>query len=941
MSTHGSEKNWTFRQSDPGAENRLLNGVDGLRPVVAKLLSQRGVTTPEQAQEFLNPKLEDLHSAEMMPGAVQAAHRVIQAVRDDERICIFGDFDVDGVTSTSILVKLLTDLRIHDQGEIEFYIPHRIDEGYGMNLEAINELSERGVNLLITVDCGINSNEEVVLANDLGMDVIITDHHSPKDPVPEAYAVVHPALIGSEYPFPFLAGVGVAYKLASVIASVWNEQGGNPRVDADDYLDLVALGTVADAVPLIGENRILVSAGFQRLRSMQAGTYLPILLSGTKVADCSSMTMRDISFTIAPLINAAGRIASARKCVDLLCATDQESAISIAEELREQNKRRREIQERVAKEARHLLEDFELEGEGVIVLGAENWHLGVLGIVASKLQEENNRPTVLLNIENGVAKGSGRSMGDFSLIEALSENQDLLDRFGGHHYAAGLSLQAEKIDELRTRLSRYGADRKVDGATGQPHVIDAHIDNDDVSIELARDIALLEPFGNGNEEPLFLVGGRLDKVKPVGAKGEHLKFLLMGSGAPLEAIAFRQEEPDYQDRCEIAAHIEINHWNSRERVQLKVADMRCDRPITMDNEPLLDLVVSSVLSDQIPAPISVSSHKQIVDLTAKLHGHNMRVMWLLPNEESLEFFSSWLESDYPVLFSAAELLTRFNSGEDDECLCNQLSSEDPDLNFALIEGDLLRREKLRSVIESSLKNDWVALVIDPDEGGIAPSNPANSIRVTLSIPETLKKWKVFDARGEGSRAYYDDLREKRKSVIGYDSTQRVWEDLSSSLEGRGAAHIVLRGCPRSAWELRQLGLSHWNRRGVFHLAYGLQEAKMAEEALKEKCPSEESLREFYRRIQELGDGCTTEKLSALLGRPRTSASLRILEEIGVVEWHGDAVKILPSNRRKLTESLAFRIGQKRLSAFQEFKNKALNMRPGQLEKECGLYSQSP
>ncbi len=940
MKTHGSEKNWTFRESVPEVEVRLLQGVDGLSPVVAKLLSQRGVTTPEQAQAFLDPKLEGLHSAEMMPGAVKASQRVIRAVRDDERICIFGDYDVDGVTSTSILVKLLNSMRTHTQGEIEFYIPHRIDEGYGMNIEAIKELAERGVKLLITVDCGINSNEEVSLANELGMDVIITDHHSPKDPLPDAHAVVHPAVIGSEYPFPFLAGVGVVYKLATVIASLWNEQDGDARIDADDYLDFVALGTVADAVPLIGENRILVSAGFQRLRNMQAGTYLPILLAGTKVADCSSMTMRDISFTIAPLINAAGRIASARKCVDLLCATDQESAISIAEELQEQNKRRREIQEKVAKEARRLVEEFDLEDEGVIVLGSEGWHLGVLGIVASKLQEENNRPTVLLNIENGVAKGSGRSMGDFSLIEALSESEELLDRFGGHHYAAGLSLQADRIDELRARLSKYGADRDVNGAIGQPHVIDAHIDNDDVSTELARDIALLEPFGNGNEEPLFLVGGRLDKVKPVGAKGEHLKFQLMGTGAPLEAIAFRQEEPDYRDRCEIAAHIEINHWNGKERVQLKVEDMRCDRPIAIQNEPLLDEVVSSVLSDKIPAPISVSSHKQIVDLTAKLHEHNLRVMWLLPNEESLEFFSSWLESDYPVLFSAAELLTRFNSREDDECLCNQLSSEDPDLNFALIEGDLLRGEKLRGVVESSLKKDWVALVIDPDEGGVAPSNPGSSIRVTLSVPDTLKRWKVLDARGDGSKAYYDDLREKRKSVIGYDSTQRVWDDLSNSLEGREAAHIVLRGCPRSAWELRQLGLSHWNRRGVFHLAYGVDEAERAQEALEEKCPSEESLREFYRRIQELGGSCTTEKLSTLLGRARTSASLHILEEIGVVEWHAGSVKILPSNRRKLTESLAFRIGQKRLVAFQEFKNKALNMRPEQLEKVCGLYSQS-
>ena len=553
-----------IRLKEQASAEELKNKLSIPLPI-AKVLSNRGFSV-EDARIFLNPKIEDLYSPFLLDGVKEAAERVKRAIENNEIILIHGDYDVDGVTSLALLYRNLKKLGAKN---VIPYIPSRFEEGYGLSEKSIEIAKERGASLIITVDCGVTAVEEAEMATKEGIDLIITDHHEPADEIPRAFAVINPKL--GEYPFPDLAGVGVTFKFLMGLYTYLGQKLTPLYWD----LDLVTLGTVADLVPLIDENRILVKFGLKTLnKSLKAG-----INALKKVARLNGeLRTWHISFIMAPRLNAAGRLSHAQKAFELLVTTDGKEAARLAKELNEENKRRQQIESKIYEEAKSLVEQYEMFNDMVLVLGSPNWHEGVIGIVASKLVEDYYRPTLMISVNGETAKGSGRSIPTFHLFNAMRKVEDLFMAFGGHKYAAGFRISTDDIDELRKRINEVA--RKM--LTSEDLIPEVHIDAEvtlqDLDEKFFEAYEMLSPFGQGNPRPVFCIKEAEVVGEPKIVGENHLKFALRQGNAhifafaPQKASLIKKVRP--LSRVDIVFTFTRDEWARNPRYELRVIDIR-------------------------------------------------------------------------------------------------------------------------------------------------------------------------------------------------------------------------------------------------------------------------------------------------------------------------------------------------------------------------------
>ncbi|NWF89399.1 MAG: single-stranded-DNA-specific exonuclease RecJ [Ignavibacteriaceae bacterium] len=501
---------------------------------LAKLLVLRDIKNYQQAKKFFRPTLDSIYDPFLMNGMDAATSRIIRAITTNEKICIYGDYDVDGTCATALLYMFLKKFG----AQVEFYIPKRLTEGYGISKIGIEHVKQTGTTLLVSVDCGITANEETLFANELGMDVIICDHHQPKYELPNAYAILDPLKPDCSYPFKFLSGAGIAFKLAQGIS----ERIGKRNLPLQ-YLDLVALAASADIVPLIDENRILVREGLNQINnSPRPGINALIRSSHLEAGD---LTSGQIVFTIAPRINAVGRLGDAERAVKLLITENIDEAFSLAEVLESENYERRKIDEGTFAQALDLVEtQLDLDKNLAIILHEESWHPGVIGIVASRLVEKYYRPTIMLTTVDGVAKGSARSTGNFNIYEALKKCEDLLIHFGGHQSAAGLAVEIDKINDFKIKFNHI-----VKETIGEDEFLpEIHIDSklkfSDLSPKFFRIIDQFAPFGPGNMRPVFWADNLSVEGKPRFVGNNHLIINLKqkGSDRILDCIGFNMGE---------------------------------------------------------------------------------------------------------------------------------------------------------------------------------------------------------------------------------------------------------------------------------------------------------------------------------------------------------------------------------------------------------------
>lgn len=540
-------------------------------PAICELLVQRGVTSVKEAEQFFSPSLRDLHDPFLMPQMDLAVARLNRAMGSKQRIMVYGDYDVDGTTAVSLVYKYL----LNYYSNIDYYIPTRYDEGYGISRRVIDEFHQQGVKLVIILDCGIKAIEEIKYAASLGIDFIICDHHVPDDELPPAVAILNPKLEGSTYPYPHLSGCGVGYKFMQGFSM---SNGINP-IDLEGMLDLVAVSIAADIVPMTGENRILTYHGLRRINSNPNMGLRAILricgLTGREI------TISDVIFKIGPRINASGRMQSGREAVDLLVARDAAEALEKAKAIDQYNKDRKELDKRITEEANTILssrDELHSDKKSIVIYNKE-WHRGIIGIVASRLTEIYYKPAVVLTHSNGLATGSSRSVQGFDIYKAVDAARDLLENFGGHTYAVGLSLKEENIPEFTRRFEEYVA-KNITTTQLTPQLdIDTFITFADITPRLLSLLKRFNPFGPGNQKPVFCTRRVTDfgTSKLVGKQLEHIKLELVDdtSGKVFNGIAFNLAEHFDHIHAgkpfDICYTIEENkHRNASDNIQLQV-----------------------------------------------------------------------------------------------------------------------------------------------------------------------------------------------------------------------------------------------------------------------------------------------------------------------------------------------------------------------------------
>jgi len=547
-------------------------------PLVAQVLVNRGVTTADAAGEFLNPKLTNLHDPSGLAGTVEAADRLARAVRDKEKIVIYGDYDVDGMTAVAILHACLRMLG----ASADFYVPHRLDEGYGVNVEAVRKIIADGAKLIVTVDCGVSAVEPLAEAVAAGVDVIVTDHHGLPKKLPDVTAIVHPRLPGKSYANPDLAGVGVAFKLAWQLARTVC---GRDRVDEpmrDFLLDatcLAALGTIADVVPLVGENRTIATFGLRGLPGTRHAGLRALLESAKLVGE--KLDAYHVGFLLAPRLNAAGRMGHARLAVELLTSASADRSRAIADYLNKQNDERRKVERAIAAEAAQMVVDQGLDApeSRCIVLASENWHGGVIGIVASRLVEKFSRPTILVAFNGDGGQGSGRSIPGFHLRDALAACSGHVRSFGGHAMAAGLRIDRDRIEDFADAMAQYAAEHVPGDEFAAKLDIDAECSLAELSHNAVEHLGKLGPFGQGNPEPVVAVRNCrvLGKPKRMGRSGKTLGMLLGDGNVKMRAVGFGMG--DLADTLEgvrtidVAGTPGINSFQGRTSVEISLKDV--------------------------------------------------------------------------------------------------------------------------------------------------------------------------------------------------------------------------------------------------------------------------------------------------------------------------------------------------------------------------------
>lgn len=522
--------------------------------LLTKILVNRGITDDKEIDTFLNPTRNDFYDPYLMPDMDKAVERIIKAINNQEKVMIYGDYDVDGITSITVLKKFLEERGL----KTGHYIPNRLEEGYGLNENAIRSIAEQKYTLMITVDCGISGIEEVELANQLGIETIITDHHEQSESLPNAYAIINAKRKDSQYPFRGLAGCGAVFKLIQAISL----RLGLEEKEFLKYLDIVCVGTISDIVPLVDENRVIAKLGLKLVaQTRNIGLRELILQSGYKKIDSNT-----ISFGVAPRINACGRMGYQEEALDLFLTNNIEEARKITARLNSYNLERQTKEKDIFEQAIKELEKEDIEKLNTIVLSGDNWHHGVIGIVASKLTEKFYKPTILICFEDNIGKGSGRSLPGFDLHESLVETSAYLEKYGGHEMAVGLSLKKEKYNDFKLAFEEIAKSKNIQQII--PVIkIDSIITAKDVNKKTIQDLEMLEPFGEKNKNPIFVYKNlKIDSIRAL-SEGKHLKLTLKDDNLLINAIGFNlgylSEEYLIGDKIDIAGNLEINKYGRR------------------------------------------------------------------------------------------------------------------------------------------------------------------------------------------------------------------------------------------------------------------------------------------------------------------------------------------------------------------------------------------
>lgn len=586
---------WKVAEQPSEQMKRYIQEELNCSDIFASLCIQRGMKTKEEISHFLKPDSSWFHDPEELGDMKKAVARIENAVAHGEKIFVYGDYDADGVTSTALLIEALR----FKGADPEFIIPNRFVHGYGPNKELFKEMIDQGASLIITCDNGISGHEAISYAQNQNVDVIVTDHHELPGELPEAYALIHPRLPGTNYPFGDLSGAGVAYKLACSLA----------KEHSSTLLELAAIGTVADLVSMTDENRAIVAEGLKALKkSKRIG--LKALLASSDIEQ-EKVNETSIGFSLAPRLNAAGRLGEAMPAVQLLLTTNEKEAEDLAKHLQMLNEQRKELVEQITEEALLLIEKIEPKGP-LIVLAQSNWHEGVLGIVASRIVQETGKPALLLNIdqETGIAKGSGRSVEKVNLYEAMNQLRPLMEKFGGHHMAAGLSIQTKNLSEFTKKINTHIQRTLSEDDLKESLRIDICLTVDQCSIQAIEEIGQLAPFGTGNEAPIFMIREAFgETVKQIGGNGQHVKLLLSHNQTRLDAVGFNMPQVVEKSGTEpvftAVGTLEVNEWRNKRKPQLMLKDLRTEgiqwfdvRSKRMQDELLKKTNIDFVFFDQ-------------------------------------------------------------------------------------------------------------------------------------------------------------------------------------------------------------------------------------------------------------------------------------------------------------------------------------------------------
>lgn len=563
---------WRIAEVNKFISDQLMREL-GINPIISMILTSRDISNADDAKRYLMPSLKDIHNPFLMKDMQAGVHRLIRAVYSREKIVIYGDYDADGITSVVVLLKFLREI----SPDVSYYIPDRIDEGYGLHREGIDKIKAEGVKLIITVDCGISDHEQIAYAKSLGMDVIILDHHAVPSILPDAVAVINPHRDDCEFPFKHLAAVGIAFNFLIALRGDLRQDGywnckKYPNLKA--YLDIVALGTIGDISPLIMDNRIFVKTGLELITESQR----PGIIALKEICGLESQIVDTMkaSFSLLPRINAAGRIASPKEAVNLLLTDDIQEARAIARRLDEYNKKRQIMEKDVLREIVGEIEKGTVyDKKKAFVFASEKWHPGVIGIVASRLVDQYCRPAILISIKEGIGRGSGRSIGDFNIYEHLKKCESLLLTYGGHKYAAGISIREENLNEFVAQFDNVMCEKTDISEFVSQTVIDVQCNLNDIDHELLSQIEMLAPFGTENPEPVICVRN-VCVNSPVIVGNNHLRIRVSRDGVSCNSIWFSKGQFIHslpETSLDIAFTPQISHWKGVSDIQLKMRDI--------------------------------------------------------------------------------------------------------------------------------------------------------------------------------------------------------------------------------------------------------------------------------------------------------------------------------------------------------------------------------
>ena len=557
-------KKWQLNEVNDELADKIANEFN-ISKIVASIIANKGLKDNNEIEVFLHPRRGDFHDPFLMPDMDKAVARIIQAIENKEKVAIYGDYDVDGITSSTVLHRFLEERGLHT----DIYIPNRLNEGYGLNKKEIEAIAETKHTLIITVDCGITGYDEIEYAKTFGIDTVVTDHHEPPEKLPDAIAVVDCKRKDNKYPFNGLAGVGVAFKLTQALAIKLNL----PEESYLKYLDIVCVGTISDIVPLVDENRTISKLGL-RLVKQTRNIGLKVLLESIGYKKIDSNT---ISFGIAPRINACGRMGHEKEALKLFLTNNIEEAKQITQKLNEYNLQRQEIEKRIFDEAQELMQNPEEQKLPCIVLRKENWHHGVIGIVSSKITDMYFKPSILMCIEEGnIAKGSGRSIPGFDIHEALENCKENIKQFGGHSMAIGITIDNDKFNDFKNQIEEYAENKQISEIVPVLN-IDEKVQLKNINLSDIKDLELLEPFGEANKPPIFQINNlKIESIRTL-TQGKHLKLDVKEENTRFSAIGFNLGNlaNDYKigDKVNIAGFLEINSFNGMDSIQINIKDI--------------------------------------------------------------------------------------------------------------------------------------------------------------------------------------------------------------------------------------------------------------------------------------------------------------------------------------------------------------------------------